>query len=131
MTETKGRLYQGVSRTEFGFKMLQNMGWSEGKARAVAAFASCSLKLTARRAWARRARASQGTSQCTGGRTRLVRHKVCQHQLLLTFFSGVGADAACDQSAKVDVSASTLTFDAILASLQPVGCQSPGEEVRR
>jgi len=31
---TAGRLFQGVSRQEFGFKMLQSMGWSEGQARA-------------------------------------------------------------------------------------------------
>jgi hypothetical protein len=30
---TTGRLFQGVSRQEFGFKMLQSMGWSEGQAR--------------------------------------------------------------------------------------------------
>jgi len=30
---TIGRLYQGVARSEFGFKMLQAMGWVEGKAR--------------------------------------------------------------------------------------------------
>ena len=29
---TTGRLFQGVSRQEFGFKMLQSMGWSEGQA---------------------------------------------------------------------------------------------------
>jgi hypothetical protein len=31
---TTGRLFQGVARNEFGFKMLQSMGWSEGQARA-------------------------------------------------------------------------------------------------
>ena len=30
---TAGKLYQGVARNEFGFKMLAQMGWSEGQAR--------------------------------------------------------------------------------------------------
>jgi len=30
---TSGRCFQGVARNEFGYKMLQSMGWSEGKVR--------------------------------------------------------------------------------------------------
>ena len=26
-----GRLYQGVAKTDFGYRMLQTMGWCEGK----------------------------------------------------------------------------------------------------
>jgi G-patch domain len=26
-----GKLYQGVAKTDFGYRMLQNMGWAEGK----------------------------------------------------------------------------------------------------
>ena len=28
---SQGRLYQGVAKTDFGYRMLQTMGWCEGK----------------------------------------------------------------------------------------------------
>eukprot|EP00959_Pyramimonas_sp_CCMP1952_P376501 7886228-Pyramimonas_sp.AAC.1 len=31
MAETEGKLFQGVEREGMGFKMLQKLGWSEGK----------------------------------------------------------------------------------------------------
>ena len=37
MDGSAGRLYQGVARNEFGFKMLAAMGWSEGKVRGAVA----------------------------------------------------------------------------------------------
>jgi hypothetical protein len=39
---TTGRLFQGVARNEFGFKMLQSMGWSEGQVRRLARGLTCS-----------------------------------------------------------------------------------------
>ena len=42
---TVGRLFQGVSRQEFGFKMLQSMGWSEGQARSRCAKAAAALRI--------------------------------------------------------------------------------------
>ena len=42
---TVGRLFQGVSRQEFGFKMLQSMGWSEGQARSGRARAAAALRV--------------------------------------------------------------------------------------
>ena len=29
--QQNGKLYQGVAKTDFGYRMLQNMGWAEGK----------------------------------------------------------------------------------------------------
>ena len=82
---TTGRLYQGVARGEFAYRMLEAMGWAEGK----------------------------GLGASETGITRHIAAVKRQEQI------GIGADAKCDTSAKVDWTVNTHQFDQILAGAWP------------
>ena len=118
---TVGRLFQGVSRQEFGFKMLQSMGWSEGQARSRRARAAAAPHVLTPHhgAGARRVRHGHHQAHCgreaprPNRRVRLdARHGGSG---LIDARAGIGADIARDSSAKIEWSVNMQNFDQILA----------------
>jgi hypothetical protein len=122
-------LFQGVSRQEFGFKMLQSMGWSEGQARERREGCGGSvLALTQRRAGARRVGHGHHQAHRSRQATRPNRRVRPGAQaggsvLMLARRAGIGADIARDSSAKIEWSVNMQNFDTILAGARPAAAQ--------